>query len=163
MKITFIQTGGTIDKDYPRSTKGYAFEITEPAVDRILKVLDPVFDYEVVPYIKKDSMDITNEDRTTLMGACASLENDLIIITHGTDTLLETAGTLSGVGGGKVIILCGAMKPERFKDSDAAVNIGVAIGAVQSLPPGVYIAMNGQVFPWHEMKRDMTSGKFIQK
>ncbi len=163
MKITFIQTGGTIDKDYPRTQGGYAFEITTPAVERILTSLNPGFNYEVIPLLRKDSMDITDEDRDVLLEKCTSLDNDMIIITHGTDTLLDTAGVLSGVGGGKVIVLCGAMKPERFKDSDAHANVGVAIGAVQTLDSGVYVVMHGQVFPWDRVTRNPSTGKFVEK
>jgi len=160
MKITFIQTGGTIDKEYPRSTGGYAFEITTPAVERILSVWSPVFEYEIIPLLQKDSMEITDSDRELLLRTCRDLGNDRIIITHGTDTLLETASVLSKVGGGKKVVLCGARIPERFKDSDAAVNIGVAIGAVQMLDPGVYIAMNGEVHSWDEVVRDENTGKY---
>jgi len=118
MKITFIQTGGTIDKDYPKGIEGYAFEISEPAVKRILKNLNPTFEYEVLSICKKDSMDITEEDREIIYRACKEQENDKIIITHGTDTIIETAIKLSDIND-KVIILTGSMKPEKFSDSDA--------------------------------------------
>lgn len=160
MKITFIQTGGTIDKDYPRTMRGYAFEISEPAIKRILKNLNPTFEYEVLSICKKDSMDITEEDREIIYQACKEQENDKIIITHGTDTIIETAIKLSDIND-KVIILTGAMKPEKFSDSDAPVNVGIAIGAINILEDGIYIAMNGRVYPWNKVKRDLETGKFI--
>ena len=160
MKITFIQTGGTIDKDYPRTTKGYAFEISEPAVKRILEKLNPAFDFEIIPALKKDSMEITDDDRQKIYDICKELKNNKIIITHGTDTMMETAKKLSSIKD-KVIVITGAMRPERFTNSDAPINIGVAIGSVNVLETGVYIAMHGQVLPWHRITRNMETGQFV--
>jgi L-asparaginase len=162
MKITFIQTGGTIDKDYPKTTGGYAFEISEPAVKRILEKLNPSFEYEIISLCKKDSQDITEEDREKIYKTCKELENDKIIITHGTDTLIETAEQLKDVKD-KVIIFTGSFKPEKFADSDAPINVGVAIGAVNILKDGIYIAMNGRIYPWDKVKRDSKTGKFIEE
>jgi L-asparaginase len=159
MKITFIQTGGTIDKDYPRTTKGCAFEISEPAVKRILEKLNPAFDFEIIPVLKKDSLEITDQDRQKIYDICKELENDKIIITHGTDTMIETAEKLGKIKG-KTIVITGAMRPERFSDSDAPINVGAAIGAVNVLEKGVYIAMHGLVLPWNRVTRNMTTGQF---
>lgn len=161
MKITFIQTGGTIDKDYPSPTKGYAFVISEPAVKRILKKLNPSFDYEILSVCRKDSFDITDKDREKIYQTCKELKNDKIIITHGTDTMIETAKKLSNIKD-KVIILTGSMRPERFLDSDAPINIGVAIGAINVLKDGIYIAMHGSVFKWNRVKRHPGTGQFIE-
>ena len=136
MKITFLQTGGTIDKDYPRTTKGYAFDISDPAIHRILAKLNPSFDHEIVSVLKKDSMDITDDDRNTIYHACVSTDNDKIIITHGTDTMLETARVLSQIND-KTIVITGAMRPERFSNSDAPINVGAAIGSIEALRSGV--------------------------
>jgi L-asparaginase len=160
MKITFIQTGGTIDKDYPRTTKGYAFEISEPAVKRILEKLNPSFDFEIISALKKDSLEMTDDDRQKIYNLCKELENDKIIITHGTDTMMETAEKLSSIKD-KVIVITGAMRPERFTNSDAPINIGVAIGAVNVLEIGVYIAMHGQVLPWNRITRNKETGQFV--
>lgn len=160
MKITFIQTGGTIDKDYPRSTKGYAFEISEPAVTRILEKLNPSFEYEIISALKKDSLEITDDDRQKIYDICNRQENQNIIITHGTDTMRETAEKLSTIEG-KTIVITGAMRPERFGNSDAPINIGTALGAVQVLENGVYIAMHGRVIPWDKVARDMETGQFL--
>jgi L-asparaginase len=160
MKITFIQTGGTIDKDYPHTTKGYAFEISEPAVKRVLEKLNPAFEFEIITALKKDSLEITGQDRQKIVDICNNLDNQKIIITHGTDTMMETAEKLSKIKD-TTIVITGAMRPERFYNSDAPINIGVAIGAVNVLEKGVYIAMHGQVYPWNQVKRDPQTGQFI--
>ena len=162
MKIVFIQTGGTIDKDYPKLTKGYAFEIGEPAVKRILEKVNPNFEFEIISVLKKDSLDITEEDREKIYQACQKTNSDKIIITHGTDTMIETAKKLSGIKD-KIIILTGAMRPEKFKDSDADFNLGTAIGALNVLEKGVYIAMNGRIYSWDKVKRNLENGQFIEK
>lgn len=159
MKITFIQTGGTIDKDYPRTTKGWAFEISTPAVERLLEKLNPSFDYEVFSVLKKDSLEITKEDRQQLLAFCQNLENDKIIITHGTDTMLETAAFLSAISD-KTIILTGAMRPERFSNSDAPITVGTAIGAINVLDRGVFVAMHGLVGRYEKTRRNK-DGQFI--
>ena len=162
MKITFIQTGGTIDKDYPRKTKGYAFEIADPAVERILQKANPNFEFEVVTVLKKDSLNITEAEREAICQKCRGVDADRIIITHGTDTMIETARKLSDITN-KTIILTGALLPERFSNSDAAFNIGVAVGAINVLQNGVYIAMNGRIYPWDKCERDSATGWFIEK
>ena len=144
MKILFIQTGGTIDKDYPKTSKGYAFEITTPAVERILKRARPGFEYEVLPLLQKDSLDISQDDRQLLKNTCIESPYDKIVITHGTDTIYETAVFLCGIPG-KTIVLTGAFLPERFKDSDADFNLGMAVSAVNNSPEGIYVALSGLV------------------
>ena len=160
MKITFIQTGGTIDKDYPKKIKGYAFEISEPAVGRIIEKLNPSFEYEIISVLKKESLEITDEDRDKIKDMCKKTKNDKIIITHGTDTMLETAKAISEIKD-KTIIITGAMRPERFSNSDAPINIGTAIGAINALENGVYIAMQGIVFRWDKCTRNMITGQFV--
>ena len=159
-KIIFIQTGGTIDKDYPRDKKGWAFEIGSPAVSRILKILNPSFKSEVIEVLKKDSLELDSIDRRKIEKAVKNNEINKVIITHGTDTMIETASFLAKSIEGKVVIITGAMKPERFKDSDALINVGVSIGAVQTLENGVYICMHGVVKKWNEIQRDL-NGKYI--
>ena len=129
MKILFIQTGGTIDKDYPRTTKGWAFEIAEPAAKRLLEVLDPSFEYEIASACKKDSLELNDKDRQSMADLVENHDADCYILTHGTDTMLETAEYLADRFKGKSIIITGAMRPERFTNSDAAINLGTAIGA----------------------------------
>lgn len=162
MNLLFIQTGGTIDKDYPKTKKGWAFEINEPAVQRILEKLNSSFKYNIISLLKKDSLEINDEDRALILKKCTEHKEEKIIITHGTDTMDITAKSLKVIKN-KTIIITGAMRPERFSNSDADINIGVAIGAVQSLPKGVYIAMNGLVMPHDKIDREKNSGQFIYK
>jgi len=160
MKVLFIQTGGTIDKDYFEKVKSYAFEIHEPAVASIFSGIAVNFDYEIKSVLKKDSMDMTTQDRLFIKNACANATQDKIIITHGTDTMVDTAKVLHDVKG-KTIVLTGAMYPEVMKRSDAAFNVGTAVGAINLLGEGVYIAMSGRIYPWDNVKKDLQTGKFV--
>ncbi|MFC2116245.1 asparaginase domain-containing protein [Bacteroidota bacterium] len=160
MKITFIQTGGTIDKDYPHTTKGWAFEIGEPAVTRILQKLDPSFDFEVITAFRKDSLEITDEDRASLAELINKLESTKIIITHGTDTMIETASCLDHEVKDKLIVITGAVRPEKFSDSEAPINLGSAIATANLKDKGVYIAMHGIVKPYDKIQRNVNTGKF---
>ena len=160
--ILFIQTGGTIDKDYPKVTKGWAFDIAEPAVERILPKINPTFDYSIYSFLKKDSQEITDEDRIKLLNYCKSTPFNKIIITHGTDTMIETGLSLTPILN-KTIVLTGAMRPERFQNTDADLNIGMALAGVQTCTTGVYIAMHGNIIPIQQAKRDLNSGQFIFK
>ena len=161
MKIIFIQTGGTIDKDYPKTRNGWAFEIGEPAVDRILQLVHPSFDFEILTAFKKDSLQITLSDRKVLLSIIQNHQEHIFIVTHGTDTFIETARFLDGKIPEKLIILTGAMRPERFTNSDASFNLGAAIGASNLLQKGVYVAMNGLVKPVIDSRREEHSDQFI--
>ncbi len=150
MKITFIQTGGTIDKIYPRTetSHGYNFEIGDPAFIAILEKVNPSFQFDSLSVVKKDSLDFTDEDRQVVFDTVNNCENENIIITHGTDTIHKTAEKLSTIKNKKVI-LTGAMLPAEFSKSDAMFNLGMAVGAVEMLSaPGVYICLYGVVVPW---------------
>lgn len=146
--ITFIQTGGTIDKDYPKSDHGYDFAINEPAVRSMLHNCHAQFKYDIIEVLKKDSLDITETDRKKIVQAVAKVPGDRIVITHGTDTIYQTAEAINSAITDKTIILTGALRPEKFAASDAEFNVGMAVGAVQSMPHGVYIALYGRVVPW---------------
>lgn len=161
MKITFIQTGGTIDKDYPKHVEGYGFEIGEPAVKRILQKVNPNIEFEVISLLRKDSLNLNDEDREEIFRECRRTSGQKIIITHGTDTMIETAKKLHSISG-KVIILTGSLRPERFADSDAPFNVGVAIGAINILREGVYVAMNGRTYSWNNVMRNPETGQFIE-
>lgn len=160
MKICFIQTGGTIDKCYPRSTKGWAFEIGEPAVDGILKKLNPSFYFDSLSCFRKDSQEITLDDRQRLVSMISRIDCEHFIITHGTDTMIDTAIYLAQSSVHKKIILTGAFLPQKFTDSDADVNLGVALGAIQFIEVGVYVAMNGRVHIASKANRNNETGKF---
>lgn len=151
MTIMFVQTGGTIDKDYPTTdtNHGYFFEIGEPSFLRVLERADPDLSYKAMTVLRKDSLDITDSDRQSLYDAIAGLKEDRIVITHGTDTIYETAQKLSSIKG-KTIVVTGSRLPEKFYDSDAEFNIGMAVAGAQVLPPGIYIALYGLITPWDD-------------
>jgi len=160
MKLTFIQTGGTIDKDYPHTTKGWAFEFGEPASKRILEKINPSFEYEILTSSQKDSLEIDDEDRQNLVDIINRVDSNKIIVTHGTDTMIETASYISDRVKDKMVVITGAMRPERFTNSDAALNIGCAIATANLVNNGVYIAMHGIVKPCKEIKRNLKTGKY---
>ena len=162
MNILFLQTGGTIDKDYPKTSKGWAFEIHEPAVKRILKKLNPSFNSNIQSILKKDSLEINENDRNLILKVCKESKENKIIITHGTDTIGETAQFLSVIKN-KTIILAGSMRPERFSNSDADLNIGISIGGIQSIKNGVYVALHGLIIPYDQLSRNIETGQYYIK
>ncbi|MCK5942641.1 MAG: asparaginase [Planctomycetes bacterium] len=160
MRITFVQTGGTIDKDYPRSQHGYAFEFGEPATERLLRRWAPSFAFDVHTVCQKDSTDLTDDDRERLAAFVRASDGTHFVVTHGTDTLLATASFLAARLGDQRVVLTGAMRPERFADSDAPLNFGCAVGALQVVEPGVYVAIHGLVARHDRMRRDPVTGGF---
>eukprot|EP00118_Oscarella_pearsei_P006810 m.31639 g.31639 ORF g.31639 m.31639 type:complete len:165 (+) comp31522_c0_seq2:515-1009(+) len=163
MAVLLVQTGGTIDKDYPRTTGGYAFEIDEPSALRILELGNVSFEFPCVNVCRKDSQEMTGEDREKLADVCIKAAQKKILVTHGTDTMIQSAQLLDRTAKEceKVIIFTGAMKPERFRDSDAHFNVGVAIGAIQVMEKcGAYVAMNGKIFHASAVKRNPNTGAF---
>ena len=160
LKITFIQTGGTIDKDYPKTRNGWAFEIGDSAIQRVLEKIKPAFKYEIITAFKKDSLEIDNSDRKQLLALIQKQSSTVFIITHGTDTLIKTGRFLEKNLNEKLVILTGAQRPERFTNSDAALNIGTAIGAANTLTKGTYIAMNGIIQTANSAKRDKKTDYF---
>lgn len=151
MTIIFVQTGGTIDKNYPASDShhGYYFDVGEASFLDILQRVNPDFSYKTISVLRKDSLDITNEERVQIFETVRAISQDKIIVTHGTDTIRKTAEKLSTITD-KTIILTGARLPERFYDSDAEFNVGMAVAGAQVLPHGVYIALYGLLTPWQE-------------
>jgi L-asparaginase len=125
----------------------------------ILKEAHATFEFEVESILRKDSLDLTDEDRGLIQRKIEDEACERIVVTHGTDTMIQTAKALQGVAG-KTIVLTGSMQPARFKSTDAAFNVGVAIGAVQVLPPGVYIAMNGQIFDPAKARKNVADSRF---
>jgi L-asparaginase len=157
MFIRFVTTGGTIDKIYFDDLS--QFEIGEAQVKHILIEGLVDFDYDVVPLMHKDSLDMTDEDRAQLRSLIAGDDADRFVITHGTDTMPETAATLEGMDD-KTIVLTGALTPARFKATDAMFNVGMAVATAQVAPPGVYIAMSGQVFAAGEVRKNRAENRF---
>ena len=157
MLIRFITTGGTIDKIYFDALS--QFEVGESQVEHILKEGLVQFDYEIVSLLQKDSLEITAADRAELRRYIENDDASLYVITHGTDTMAETAEALQGLGD-KTIVLTGALTPARFRTTDAVFNVGMAVAAVQVSPPGVYIAMSGQVFAAGEVRKNRSENRF---
>lgn len=160
--IRFIVTGGTIDKKYDDITGNLSFASTH--IPRILeqgRCNGPSIAFQVV--MLKDSQEMTDEDRMVVSAACTVATESRLIITHGTDTVVETAQCLANTIANKTIVLVGSMLPWSFGNSDASFNLGVAIGSVQLLPPGVYVAMNGSVFNWNQVRKNKSFGYFAAK
>lgn len=156
-KLNILTTGGTIDKIYYDDMSDY--QIGEPEIGRILKAINVSFDWTIQALMKKDSLDMNAEDRARVRQAVLASEDRHFLITHGTDTMVDTAKALGDVGG-RVVIMTGALNPARFIDSDAVFNIGCAIGAVQVLPPGVWIAMNGRIWNPDTVRKNRRANRF---
>lgn len=157
MFIRFITTGGTIDKIYFDDLG--QFEVGDSQVNYILNEGLVGFDYDVVPLLQKDSLDMTAADRSKLRSYVASDDSQRYVITHGTDTMVDTAEALTGLAG-KTIVLTGALSPARFRSTDAVFNVGMAVAAAQMAAPGVYIAMSGQVFAAGEVRKNRDENRF---
>ncbi len=157
MKIKFFTVGGTIDKIYFDRKNDY--QVGESRLSEILHGARVGFTYDCESLLKKDSLDITDEDRLMILETISREECRHIVITHGTDTMVQTAKRLRPVSG-KTIVLTGSMEPARFRSTDAEFNIGCAILAVQLLPPGVYITMNGRVFDPEKVRKNIDLSRF---
>jgi len=155
--LLIVTTGGTIDKVYFDDKSD--FQVGEPQIGHILEELGVAFRFEVIPILRKDSLHIGEQDRELLRATIAAQDASHVLVTHGTDTMVETARVLASIRG-KVIVLTGALNPARFRGSDAEFNIGTAVGAVQSLPEGVYIAMNGRVWDPARVRKNVTANRF---
>src|SRR5690242_1000951 len=155
--LTVITTGGTIDKVYFDAKSDY--QIGAPQIGEILSQLGVAFEFEVIPVLRKDSLDMDDADRTAIREAIVHQPHRHVLVTHGTDTMVETARALEGVAG-KVIVLTGALNPARFQGSDAVFNIGCAVGAVQTAADGVWIAMNGRVWDPRRVRKNREANRF---
>ena len=157
MRICFITTGGTIDKIYFDALSDY--HVGDSPLQSILLEGLVDFAYDIVPLLRKDSLEVTNEDRAALREYIASHEASHYVITHGTDTMQDTAEALVGLEN-RTIVLTGALTPARFRTTDAPFNVGMAVAAVQVSPPGVYIAMSGQVFEAGAVRKNRAENRF---
>jgi len=156
--ILLLTTGGTIDKIYFDALSDY--QVGETVVARLLEIGRVRHPFRVEEVTRKDSLELTDVDRALIRLSVMAAPEAHIVITHGTDTMTETAGALADVIG-KVIVLVGALAPARFSESDASFNLGMAFAAVQLAEPGVYIAMSGSVFRADRVIKDRTQGKFV--
>ena len=160
MKIAILTTGGTFDKVYFDANS--EFSIGEPCIPSILDEGNVTTEYRVQSILKKDSLDITQNEREIIKKAVEDCEEDRILITHGTDTMVETAKFLEDIDN-KTIILTGSMQPARFKKTDAIFNTGFAFAAALNLDSGVYIAMSGRIFKSDNVRKNLDLGKFENK
>ena len=156
-QVKIFCTGGTIDKVYFDALSEY--QIGDPVVKNILKEGLAKFPHEVESIIKKDSLEITDEDRDMIFEHVKAEPCAHILITHGTDTMIDTAQRLQELKD-KTIVLTGAMQPARFRNTDAIFNIGYAIAAAQHLPVGIYLAMNGQIFTPDAVQKNRAAARF---
>ncbi|MCX8015175.1 MAG: asparaginase [candidate division WOR-3 bacterium] len=158
MKIRIIVTGGTFDKEYNELTGELYFKHTH--IHDMLKLGRCKLDIIVEELMMVDSALMTDEDRQKILTAVIKAKENRIVITHGTDRMVETAKTLAPVGSYKTIVLTGAMVPYSFGSSDGMFNLGSALAFAQTLPYGVYVAMNGKCFHWHNVRKKKESGYF---
>ena len=156
-QVKIFCTGGTIDKVYFDALSEY--QIGDPVIGGILKEALAKFSYEVESILKKDSLEITDEDRDEIYKYVKADSCAHILITHGTDTMIDTAQRLQEITD-KTIVLTGAMQPARFRNTDAIFNVGYAIAATQHLPAGVYLAMNGQIFTPDAVQKNRAAAQF---
>ena len=160
MSIAILTTGGTFDKVYFDANSEYS--IGEPCISSILDEGNVTSDYRVQSILKKDSLDINQKERELIKESVLGCEEEKIIITHGTDTMVETAKFLEDIDN-KTIVLTGSMQPARFKKTDAVFNSGFAFAAAQSLENGVYIVMNGKIFNSDNVRKNIDLGRFESK
>jgi len=158
MSIRIFVTGGTFDKEYNEITGQLFFQDTHlPEMLRLGRNLVPA---SIRTLMMVDSLEMTDAQRSLIVQACAGCDEDQIVITHGTDTMVETARAIADDVEGKTVVLTGAMVPYAFGSSDGLFNLGSALSFVQALPPGVYIAMNGRSFPWDDVRKNREAGVF---
>ncbi len=155
--LSIVTTGGTIDKIYFDDKSAY--EIGDPQIGKILDALGVAFTFDVLPALRKDSLHLDESDRDLLRRLIEAQPHRHVLVTHGTDTMVETAAVLRNIEG-KVIVLTGALNPARFQGSDAVFNVGCAVGAVQCLPDGVYIAMNGRIWNPAHVRKNRDANRF---
>lgn len=157
MTIQIYATGGTIDKVYFDAQS--LFEVGDPQITALMQLGNTTIDFAVESLMRKDSLDMTDADRELIASKVASTDSKQIIITHGTDGMVASANALKSIEG-KTIVFMGAMQPARMRDSDALFNAGAAVTAVQILPPGVYLSMNGHIFDPKTTHKNATQHRF---
>jgi L-asparaginase len=157
--ILVLTTGGTIDKNYFDALSEY--QITDSGIPALLKEARVALPFRVVELMRKDSLELTEADRALIAAAAREAAESRIVVTHGTDTMTETAKVRAAEVPSKTIVLTGALSPARFSETDAHFNLGMAFACAQVAAPGVYIAMSGEVFDGLKVKKDRAAGKFV--
>ncbi|QEC68085.1 asparaginase [Panacibacter ginsenosidivorans] len=158
MSIRIFITGGTFDKEYNEITGQLFFKDTH--MSELLKLGRSRIPVEIRTLMMIDSLEMTDADRNLIAENCLKAAENKIIITHGTDTMAETAKVLASKAMKKTIVLTGAMIPYKFGSSDGLFNMGSALAFVQSLPHGVFVAMNGRYFNWDNVRKNRQTGAF---
>jgi len=158
MSIRILVTGGTFDKEYNELNGTLFFKDTH--LPEMLKLGRCKLQVDIRTLMLVDSLDMTDEDRKLIVDHCSKIADERILITHGTDTIDQTARTLAEAKLPKTIVLTGAMIPYKFGSSDGLFNLGSALGFVQTLPHGVYVAMNGRYFLWNRVRKNRSTGEF---
>jgi len=158
MNIKIFVTGGTFDKEY-NELEGTLF-FKETHVHEMLKLARSRLKIDISTLMMIDSLDMTDADRKIILEECKKTKEDKILITHGTDTMIETAKFLASSIKNKTIVLTGAMIPYKFGSSDGLFNLGSSLAFVQTLPHGVYVSMNGKYFSWDNIKKNKQTGTF---
>jgi len=158
MNIKIFVTGGTFDKEY-NELEGTLF-FKETHLPEMLKLARSKLKIDISTLMMIDSLDMTDADRKIILEKCKKTKEDKILITHGTDTMIETAKVLASSIKNKTIVLTGAMIPYKFGSSDGLFNLGSSLAFVQTLPQGVYISMNGKYFRWDNLKKNKQTGMF---
>src|SRR6478672_11237587 len=158
MPIRVLVTGGTFDKDYNERTGQLYFKDTH--VGEMLELGRSQIDVRIRTVMMVDSLELTDADRALIVQNCVKAPEERIVITHGTDTMTDTAAAVAAAVSGKTVVLTGAMIPYAFGSSDGLFNLGSALSFVQVLPPGVYIAIHGQCFPWDRVRKNRERGEF---
>ncbi|MGI8438565.1 MAG: asparaginase domain-containing protein [Chthoniobacterales bacterium] len=158
MPIRILVTGGTFDKEYNERTGQLFFKDTHLA--EMLRLGRSRVEVSIRTVMMVDSLDMTDADRALIVQNCAQCDEERIIITHGTDTMTDTAAAIAHEITGKTIVLTGAMIPYAFGSSDGLFNLGSALSFVQILPPGIYVAMNGKCFRWDRVRKNKERGEF---
>lgn len=157
--LLILTTGGTIDKNYFDALSEY--QIVESGIPALLKEARVALPHRVEEVCRKDSLDLTDADRAEIASRAAEAPESRIVITHGTDTMTETAKVLAAKVPGKTIVLTGALSPARFAETDAPFNLGMAFATAQVAPPGAWIVMSGEVFDGLKVRKDRAAGKFV--
>ncbi len=158
MAIRILVTGGTFDKEYNERTGQLYFKDTHLA--EMLKRGRSRIEVTIRTVMMIDSAEMTDADRALIVQNCVQSHEDRIVVTHGTDTMTDTAAAIARAVSGKIVVLTGAMIPWAFGSSDGLFNLGSALSFVQVLPPGVYVAMNGKCFPWDRVRKNRERGEF---
>jgi len=161
MRIALVATGGTFDKEYNELNGNLYFKKSHLA--EMLALGRSRVSVRLQILMMKDSLDMTTADRETIAAACRQAKEQRIVITHGTDTMEQTACFLAKTVPGKTVVLTGAMIPYKFGSSDGLFNLGSALAFVQVLPPGIYVAMNGRYFSWNSVTKNRDIGAFEEK